>query len=273
MASSSSSSTSLLPSEPEPWRPSTSPPLPLGALLDIADDLWFDILTEYMHNRDVCAMDAALCQRQRRPAFLALLSTKVLLFNREETKILDQVQKHKTMGAASLRWIDKRGIHLASLFLPVPGSVSDDEERSIHTSIVSLAYNGCLDKIETFRLGSGADAELCTVLSKCSVKSIDIEGCELTHSAATHIKHCAELEAFSPQGNESAAEMADIVQSCKKLRKLEFDGFGSEHTDEVLQSVATHCPLLAHLNLYDCGTVSGVQPSGQWLNRVRSYNI
>jgi hypothetical protein len=79
----SSSSISLPRSEPEPWRTSTSPKLPPGHLLDIPDDLLFDIFTIYMRLEDVCGLDSALCNKRRRAEFLELVSRKVLLFNRE----------------------------------------------------------------------------------------------------------------------------------------------------------------------------------------------
>jgi hypothetical protein len=103
----SSSSSSLLPSEPLPWRPSTSPKLPPGALLDIPDDLLFDIFTIYLPLEAVCGLDSALCQKMRRPYILALLATKVLLFNREEINVLAQDGRnksyvHRALGAAAL---------------------------------------------------------------------------------------------------------------------------------------------------------------------------
>jgi hypothetical protein len=57
-------------------------------LLDIPDDLLFDIFTEWLRLGDVCGLDSALCQKSRRPYFLALISTKVLLFNREQIIVL-----------------------------------------------------------------------------------------------------------------------------------------------------------------------------------------
>ena len=82
------SSISLLPSEPLPWRPNTRPKLPPGALLDIPDDLLWDLLTEWLFLEDICHLDSALCQRRRRAEFLALLATEVLLFLREEMQIV-----------------------------------------------------------------------------------------------------------------------------------------------------------------------------------------
>jgi hypothetical protein len=85
-SSSSTSSISLLPSEPEAWRPNTHPKFQPGALLDIDQGPLYDIFTEWLLIEDVCGLDSALCQKRRRAEFLALLATKVLLFNREETK-------------------------------------------------------------------------------------------------------------------------------------------------------------------------------------------
>jgi hypothetical protein len=64
MASSSTSppSISILPSEPEPWRASTSPPLPPGHLFDIPDGPLYDIFTMYLQLEDVCGLDCAVQQ-------------------------------------------------------------------------------------------------------------------------------------------------------------------------------------------------------------------
>jgi hypothetical protein len=270
---SSTSSSSLLPSEPLPWRPNTRPKLPSGALLDIDQGPLYDILTEWLRMEDVCHLDSALCQkwRRRREEFLALLATKVLLFNREEIKVLvdpnqDDPFTHRALGAAALSWILKRGIHLASLRLPYSRVTFSAEQESIRVesireAVASLALHGHLDKLETIHLSYCSyikDADLTSILSKCysSVKSIDIRGCiHLNESAAAHIKRCTKLEAFTPKGNESAADMVEIFKACRKLRKVDFGSLGPRLTDEVVQSVAVDCPLLEHLGLGCCYAV------------------
>ena len=226
MATSSSTSTSvsvsvsLLPSEPLPWRPNTRPKLPPGALLDIADDLLWDLFTEWLPIEAVCGLDSALCQKRRRPYFLALLATKVLLFNREEIEVLKDPYRsdqftHRELGAAALNWVLKRGIHLASLRIPYSSNttyVSAAEKQSICESVASLAFNGQLDKLGTisFRWCDYIkDADLSAVLSKCygSVKSINIQGCALAESVAMHIKVCTKLESFAALGRQTAADM------------------------------------------------------------------
>jgi hypothetical protein len=64
------------------------------------------------------------------------------------------------------------------------------------------------------------------------------------------------LEAFAAKGNESSADVAKIFQSCRKLRKVDLGALCDRLTDELLQSVAAHCPLLQHLDLEDCSAVS-----------------
>jgi hypothetical protein len=192
------------------------------------------------------------------PYFVQLISTKVLLFNREEIDVLDRFShfslKHRALGAAALNWILKRGIHLASIFLPKHYGLSAAGQKSIREAVASLALNGRLDKLETISLNHCfyiKDVDLAAILSKCysSAKSIDIQGCALTESSAAHIKRCTKLEAFAASGNESAADMAEIFQTCRKLRKVDLSGFGDDLTDEVVQSVATTLPLLEHLDL------------------------
>jgi hypothetical protein len=142
-------------------------------------------------------MDSALCQKWRRAEFLALVSTKVLLFNREQINVLEPFTgdsdsfTHRRLGLAALNWILKRGVHLASLRLTTYPNVS--EHNSIRDAVTSLALNGHLDKLETISLNQCyyiKNAVLAAVLSKCyrSAKSIDIQGCDLTESSAVHIK-------------------------------------------------------------------------------------
>ena len=265
---SSTSFKSLLPSEPLPWRESTSPKLPPGALMDIADDLLCDLFTEWLPIKSVCHLDSALCQKRRRPYFLALLAKKVLLFNREQIRVMTDPYPrdsytHRPLGLAALNWVLKRGIHLASLHLPFSDTIGSAEWQSIRDAVASLVLNGHLDKLETISLKNCefiTDADLVAVLSKSysSVKSIDIKYCGLTESAAAHIKRCAKLEAFTPNGNESAADMVEIFQSCRKLRKVDLRDFSDRLTDEVVLSVAEHCHILEHVDLGWCSAVSDV---------------
>jgi hypothetical protein len=190
--------------EPEPWRPNTRPRLPAGALLDIDQGPLYDIFTEWLLIEDVCGLDSALCNKRRRAEFLELLATKVLLFNREEKKVLTlqrDSHTHKDLGAAALNWILKRGIHLASLHLPVSYDIRIAEKNSIRDAVASLALNGRLDKLETISLNFCRyinNADLVAIISKCyrSAKSIDVRVCGLTKSSAAHIKRCSKLEAF-----------------------------------------------------------------------------
>jgi len=276
MSSSSSSSSSsptapsLLPAEPLPWRPNTRPKLPPGALLDIDQGPLYDIVTEYLEIEDICHLDSALCHKKRRAEFLALVSTKVLLFERIEIDVLEpfSVSSITPLGAAALIWILTRGIHLASLHLPECRNNNDDismsitDQESIRESIASLAQDGRLDKLETISLGECTyinDADLLGILSKChrSVKSINIRGCGLTESSASLVKNCTKLEAFAACGNESAPDLVSIFQSCrKKLRKVDLSAFSGRLTDEMVQSVAENCRLLEHLDVRCCFSVS-----------------
>jgi hypothetical protein len=129
-----SASTSLS-NEPLPWRPSTTKALPLGALMDIADDLLFDIFTEWLLLEDVCRLDSAICQnwRKRREEFLRILSSKVLLFNRESLD--NQFQTHRALGLPQLKWILRRKIHLAALCLAAESVAREDKKGDEMTTI------------------------------------------------------------------------------------------------------------------------------------------
>ena len=272
---SSTTSTTSLPlilssTEPLPWRLNTRPKLPPGALLDIDQGPLYDLLTEWLMLEDICHLDSALCQRWRRAEFLALVSTKILLFNREEIRVLtdpyreEELFTHSALGAAALNWVLKRGIHLASLHPAHTHTNNRVEQQSILDAITSLALNGHLDKLEMISLYFYSYieyADLEVVISKCygSVRSIDIRECRLlTESAAAHFKRCTKLEAFASSGNETTAEMAEIFQACRKLRKVDLGGFGDRLTDEMLMSVADNCHLLEHVGIECCSVVSDV---------------
>ena len=230
-------------------------------MLDIADDIWYDIFTEWVKIKDVCRLDSALCHKGRRPAFLQLISLKVLLFNREEINVLERESfTHSALGEASLKWIQKRGIHLASLHLPCDYGLDASDEQSIRAAVASLVLDGRFDKLEMVSLRACTyinDADLAAILSKCygSVKSVDIRACGLAESSTVLVKRCTKLEAFAASGNESAADMAEIFQSCPRLRKVVLSTFGSRLTEVVL-SVAAYCPLLEHFDLGFCSAVS-----------------
>jgi hypothetical protein len=83
---------------------------------------------------------------------------------------------HSPLSAAALKWILKRGIHLASLHLPkqpiipIKGFLVAAEVKDIRTAVVSLAYNGRLDKVEMVSLNECSyikDVNLVAVLSRC----------------------------------------------------------------------------------------------------------
>jgi hypothetical protein len=224
-------------------------------VLDIADDIWYDIFTEWVKIADVCRLDSALCHKGRRPAFLKLISLKVLLFNREEINVLEGASfTHSALREASPKWILKRGIHLASLHLPASYRTIGADLKIIHDAVSSLVHSGSLDKLEMvslFRCQYIDDTDLAAILSKCygSVKSIDIRGCGLIESSAVHIKRCTKLEAFSTNGNESVADLAEIFQACPRLRMVDLSAFASRLTDEVVLSVVARFRLLEHLDL------------------------
>jgi hypothetical protein len=128
-----------------------------GALLDIDQGPLYDILTESLKLEDGCLLDSALCNKKRRPEFLVLISTKALLFNRELIDVLESFHaesiKYRALGAAALKWILKKGIHLAALRLPASIYIMYSAElQSIRDAVASLALNGRFDKLETISL-------------------------------------------------------------------------------------------------------------------------
>lgn len=240
------------------WLDPTRPKLPPGALLAIADDLLADLYTIWLRLRDMCRLDSAVCAKWLRPDFRRLVSTKVLRFLREEIELMSWAKfrtiAHEELSLEKLRWISKRGIHLASLCIPG----YEDEQESIRTTISCLVDEGLIDKLETIDLFGCKffkDADFAAILGKsyASIKCIDIQDCKLTENSITHIKRCINLEGLAAYGDESPADMVEVFQSCPKLRKLDLQRFRDILT---IQGVADHCPLLENLNIRNCSAVS-----------------
>ena len=85
---------------------------------------------------------------------------------------------------------------------------------------------------------------------------------------------CTRLEAFAAQGNESVADIVEIVQSCRKIRKLNLRRFGGRLLD---LTVVASCRLLEHLDVGGCTAVSDaairtVIKSCPLLKYVNRYN-
>jgi len=253
------------------WLDPSRPKLPPGALFAIPDDLLADIYTIWLRLKDVCRLDSAVCSKIWRPPFLRLVSTKVLRFNREEIDVLDDfflsTITHQYLELPEMNWILKRGIHLATLRVYVDSyriskSGSNRIPKAFDVAITDLLNEGRLDNLETIDMCGDCsyikDAELAAILEKSysTLKCIDLRYSCLTKSSAAHIKRCTGLEAFAAKGNESAADIVEIVQSCRKLRKLNLSLCNEILTYEVMQSVATYCRDLVHFNVRRCNAVS-----------------
>ena len=231
--------------------------LPPGALLAIADDLLADIYTIWLLLPDICRLDSAVCAQWLRPNFLRLVRTKVVRFLREIYNPLAgrffSLQIHGELRSRSMVWILKRGINLASLRLPDFDRITQEEKEEIRTAVTSLLNQGLLDKVETIDIFRGnyiRDHDLAAVLEKgfATVKSVDIRQCVgLGRSMAQELKRCTELEVFRPNGDETIVEMKEIFQVCKKLKTV-IIGY-AHSTSELIQCIAEHCRLLAHLDV------------------------
>ena len=248
------------------WLDPSRPKIPSGGLFAIPDDILADIYTIWLRLDDVCRLDSALCSKIWRPPFLRLVSTKVIRFLREEIDVLDHIlctTTHKALTLPALEWILERGIHLASLRVRiVHHGISKEDEVHFGRILFALLNEGRLDKLETINFDRFSyyikDADIAAILAKSyiSMKSIVMHGCNISESSAAHIKRCTGLEAFAAYGKESVAELVEIVQSCRKIRKLNISRFFDKLTDESLQSVATHCRFIEHLNIEYCFAVS-----------------
>jgi hypothetical protein len=235
-------------------------------MLDIPDDLLYDIFTINLRMIDVCGLDSALCNKKRRPEFLRVVSTKVLLFNREYIDVVSRLEnscKNLPLRSQQLAWILKRGINLASL--QIRRYTSDTENAKIRKAVASLVRNGQLDRLETidaYFCSYIKDQDLAALLSTCnkSVKSIDLRTDHksgLTTSSAAHIKRCTRLEAFGAHGNESAADLVDIFQACPKLRYVDLQAFRGTSRGVTLMMIEEHCAKLEALEVAGCPSVSG----------------
>ena len=271
-------SSSLLPSEPLPWRPNTRPrPVP-GALLDIDQGPLWDILTVWLPFKSLCHLDSAICNRKRRLEFLAMVGNRVLLFNRVETATThardeeeeydeygeEVLHSNNSLSLAALCWVVKRGLHLASLRLPSSlsslfgrGGQRTREQRGDRETVAVLARDGRLDKLESLclaRVDYIRTEDLVGILSSCGATAVIIMdlNCLGPESPAVLVKRCTKLEAYTASGYESVQDMVEIVQSCRKLRKLRLGALFLKLTDAVLECVAENCPRLEHFSVPSC---------------------
>jgi hypothetical protein len=211
--------------------------------------------------KDVCNLDTALCLRSRRPAFLDLISLKVLLFNREEidTAAVD-FWKHDALEVAAIEWIIKRRIHLASLRLQHP-TYNVDERSHAQSTLTCLASNGHIDKLELLSVSfcrEFDDDTFNTIISKCnqSIVYLRTECTGMMESGAECVMRCKNLVTFVPDSNESAAGMADILQSCEALKNLTLWRLNGHDIDIVVKNVVEFCPTLIHLDVSECDSMS-----------------
>lgn len=275
---------SLLPSEPEPWRPSVDrPPLSPGALLfDLAGGIsgtpnqWWVILSQYLDLQSLCRLDSALCIKSERDNYLRLLSSKLLIFNRNDgykTELYcgNGFCSATAMDIGALNWVSKRGIHLASLGLARTNNVGSSYYSQC--VILNLTIGGdYLEQLESFY--GGHDSKMMTfsmltsivTRSSKTLKCINLTDSSILTSSAAFIKQCKLLQVVSLIGHESTEETIDIFKNCPDLRRVEFTLLLNNNkslADEVLHGMATHCH---NLEAFYLCRVNGVTAVG--LNAV-----
>ena len=243
------------------WLDPSRPKLPPGALMAIADDLLADIYTIWLPLKDLCRLDSAVCAKWLRPDFLRLVSTKVLLFLREEIDMLDEKEKDEDEDAVrclnlpELNWILKRGIHLASLRL----FRMDGTEDAICEAVVSLIHKGIFDKLESIFIKQLfiSDALLASILTRCAVslKSFNASGHMIITSSWKHLRHCVGLREWIPGGNEPEADFLNILRGCPSLKKINLSLFGTHLTDVMVYSVSA-LRQIEYVSLAGCSNVS-----------------
>ena len=250
---------SLLPSEPEPWRPNSRPKLEgcIGALLLNLDQgvLW-DILTVWLTLHCLCLLDSAMCVKAIRVEFLELIQTRVLLFNRDPS---DDEVIQRALGREELQWVMRRGIRLASFTLPTSKSLRGEQhERYIRELLVDIIDAGLVDKLESFSFGACFYIKRDDVdrLLSCCYKSIKFMYVDQYLVADHYWKSLPKLEIVRIH-NFLEKKANDIVESSPRLKKIfvELD-FPSNMTDRFLDAVAKHSKQLEQLEMQGCTQIS-----------------
>ena len=248
-----------LSSEPEPWRPNSRPKLVPGIgalLLNLAQGVLWDILTEWLTLNCLCLLDSAMCAKAIRVEFLELIQTNVLRFNRDPSTVII----NPALGHQELQWIHRRGVHLASIKLPTSSKSlhMQQQQQRIRELLAAIIEAGLVDKLESFDFRAcfyirGGDVN--RLLSRC-FKSIKFMYPDPWQVADHYWKLLRSLENIRIRNFlESKANI--IVESSPRLKKIfvELD-FPSSMTDSFLNTVAKHSRQLEQLAMQGCTQIS-----------------
>ena len=243
----------------------------------LPDDVWKFLLTEgYLILRDICVFDSALTEHARRPWFLQLL--KECLFLREKPLEPGRIFDLRLTsiygplpGFGAMIWLGKRGMHLATLFLPqclddVSHAMSHAESCRVRFALSRLIEGGLLDRLEIVDLNRARFQLflLRPILLACAstVRRVDvrIEATEMSsileenmtetyQSIVQCLSTCRKLDAFASSGFESDRTMAAMTSGNPGLRVLVMRGLPPAIAEAIPISSITLSNKLEHIVL------------------------
>lgn len=253
-------------------------------LLDIPTSIACEVLTDWLKTHDIGRIDAALCNRTSRPAFLELL---------KERAVVSLGQPSTDIEDSCLSWLFSRRVQLLSM------SISDPDVNLTVQDCEVFRSLGFLDIYYRHRLKLIMDA------CKDSLKVLILRGCEINIDEAVgmasqcrnlHTLEIGELTKYMGRRKPrlqtllhreardlpvlcaatlrsfvcnwtgvSDSLMLRVVSSCKQLTRLELTGHNI--TNKVVYSVISNCRDLRIIRLIKC----------QWLTTdgivaLASYN-
>ena len=151
------------------------------SLLSLPDDLWIDVIQDWLVYKDLCGLDTAVCVHGGvRDGFLKLLSS-------DRKTMLDYNGRVPPPPRRFFRWIAARGIKLHSLVI-----YQDCDEEDWATLRALALDTSCINRLQILRVEWGAsynDADMSNVLVQCckTLKHLNCSWSFNVHSFTNHI--------------------------------------------------------------------------------------
>jgi hypothetical protein len=184
--------------------------------LALADDIWLDILTEWLVTGDIRVLDDAVCSKFYRPPFLVLLARDIVKLSFGAT------------GHANglLPWIARRNIQFRTLSLEVTGEKLD--------ALMPYVTSRAVGKVVELRLYGDRKKSTTRIATKL------VDFC------------CAGLTTVLMQRFDTRVQ---FLHKCPALTCIIFDSC-PKVTDKDLELISEHCPLLQKIHLEKCSAIT-----------------
>jgi hypothetical protein len=219
-------------------------------LFTLPEGILMDILTRWIHIKDLVTLDSAILNKRMRYFFLFMLRKKEAIFN---------INKKLKTCRTHLIWLSSRGIAINHLNLTF-------QDRRIIPNFQLIIQN-CSNNLESINLSSCAtaifDSSLSIIAKYCkNIKSINLSGCKhITDKGLIELlqasKNLEELD-LNECTKITESSITEIGYNCPNLRSFRFHSVANgELKTSSLISVAANCHSLTHWNLSGVGDNDG----------------